>query len=130
MTHTQHILARYFQSHANEWRSTVFVISYMASPIIGLYPAPKDYAHLHDSQARRMLSADVQALNESDDFSGIIIHGQQGYKLATKEEAERYLASEVVEAAKKMKRYHAMCRKCGLDGQINIDGETVSVGAV
>ena len=130
MTLSQHALMRYFTARSNEWRSTPEVIGYMTSPIIGLYPEPKDYGHLHDSHARRMLSADVQALNESDEFSGIIISGQRGFKLATKEEAERYLRSEVVEAARKLKRYHAMCRKAGMDGQIDFDGETVRVGAV
>ena len=130
MTLAQHQLIKYFTSHASEWRSTAEVIGYMTSPIIEAYPQPRDYGHIHDSLARRRLSADIQAINDSAEWNGIIINGQRGYKLATKEEAERYLLSEVVEAARKMKRYHAMCRKCGLDGQINFDGETVRVGAV
>lgn len=122
MTINQAALAKYFKSRGNEWRSTAEVIGWMTSPLVDGYPQPDSFLHLHDSTARRKLSKDIQALNDDPDFDGIIINGVNGYKLATKEEAVAYLRAEVIEAAKRMKRYHGMCRKAGLHGQLDLEG--------
>ncbi len=89
---------------------------------IRLYPAYFKTTY-HNSVARRMLTADIEAINNSDRFEKIIVSGNRGIKLATEPEFERFLSAEFREVFKKLKRLRRIARKGSRDQQINLEGE-------
>lgn len=88
---------------------------------IGLYP-PFFSAIYHNSAARRMLTADIEAVNNSDRYEKTIISGSRGIKLATEDEFESFIAAELAEIFKKLKRIRKLIKKGGKNRQIDIEG--------
>ena len=89
-------LYSFLLSHADQWVPLEVIASRMRS----LYPAFRE-VNFHNSSARRHITADIQAINESHDFEKLVVHGSLGVKIATKEEAERYLHCAYCEIFKK-----------------------------
>jgi hypothetical protein len=56
---------------------------------IKLYPTFFS-SNYHNSQARRMLTHDIEAVNGSTRFRKVIISGNRGIKLASSQEFERF----------------------------------------
>jgi hypothetical protein len=83
---------------------------------------PKDY---HNTSERIDLLRCKQSINDSADFEKIIISNSKGMKIATEEEAERYLANQYNALFRKLKRIRTMERKCNLHNQMDFDGHTV-----
>lgn len=94
----------------------------IAMKLDDFYP---DFAFLdfHNSAARRMITADIEAINSSHDYEKVIISGNYGIKLADRTEYERFIKSEFTEIFRKLKRIRKMAQKAGLDGQSQIWGE-------
>ena len=74
-----------------------------------------------DGRVRRVLTADIQAINESTDFPGVIYSGNRGIKFATRDEAIQLSCSTLSEAFRMVRRARAIQRKIGLDGQYTTD---------
>ena len=72
-----------------------------------------------------MIRKDVRAINRSDETEHIIISSKKGYKIATKEEAARYIEKRFRRDLKSLKLDWHLKKKYGLDGQINIDMKEV-----
>jgi hypothetical protein len=83
---------------------------------------PKDY---HNTSERLDLLRCKQSINDSADFEKIIISNSNGMKIATEEEAERYLANQYKALFRKLRRLRTMERKCNLHNQITVDGHTI-----
>lgn len=79
--------------------------------------------NFHNSTYRRTITRDIQAINNSDKFDGIIVHSTNGVHLATKVDAEIYIDSECAEAIRKLNAARKMAKKMGLDGQIDFTGK-------
>ena len=79
----------------------------------------------HNSAVRRKITKDIEAINNSPDFDMIIISGNRGIKLADRGEYEDFVKAELAEIFKKLDRVRKIARKAGLDGQIDLDGQTV-----
>jgi len=92
-----------------------------------LYPGYGWVSNFHNSHIRRMITADIEAINEDPDFPMIIISSKRGVKIADRDEFERWIRSEYAEIFKKLKRVLKIAKKAGLDGQVFIDGEVVGV---
>jgi hypothetical protein len=88
-----------------------------------LYPEFKVSEDFHDTTARRWMTKDIQAINESPDFEKIILSSSNGIKLADKAEFEYFIASEYAEIFRKLKRVRMLAKKGGLDRQCTIEGE-------
>lgn len=88
---------------------------------IGLYP-PFFSAVYHNSAARRMLTADIEAVNNSDRYEKTIISGNRGIKLATEDEFEDFIVAELAEIFKKLRRIRKLIKKGGKNRQIDIEG--------
>lgn len=85
---------------------------------------PRGYTTtFHDSTARRMLTADIEAINTSEDYPMIIISGNQGIKLASRGEFSRFIAAEYKEVFTKLSRVRKIARKGGMDLQTDLEGE-------
>lgn len=77
-------------------------------------------AFFHDSPARHLMTADIRAINNNDTIQKIIISTKDGVKLASKEEAERYIKSQYAAIFRKLRRVRTLERKAGVDGQYKI----------
>lgn len=83
---------------------------------------PKDY---HNTSERCLMLRYKQSINDSAEFEKIIISNSKGMKIATEEEAERYLANQYKALFRKLRRLRTMERKCNLHNQITVDGHTI-----
>ena len=83
---------------------------------------PREY---HNTSERLDLLRCKQSINDSAEFEKIIISNSKGMKIATEEEAERYLANQYKALFRKLRRLRTMERKCNLHNQITVDGHTV-----
>ena len=110
-------LYRFLLSRGDKWTSME-----QTTDSIRLYPAYFKTTY-HNSVARRMLTADIEAINNSDHFDKIIVSGNRGIKLATEPEFERFLSAEFREVFKKLKRLRRIARKGSRDQQIDFEGQ-------
>lgn len=88
-----------------------------------LYPDFKLSDDFHDTTARRWMTRDIQAINESPDYEKVIISGSEGIKLATEEEFDAFIAAEYKEIFKKLMRVRRIAKKGGADRQMDIEGQ-------
>ena len=89
---------------------------------INLYPAFFT-GYYHNSNARRELTDDIAAINRDPKYQKIIIHGNEGIKLATEEEAISYLKSRKKEAIRMLSLVSSIAKKISRDQQLNLQGE-------
>lgn len=85
---------------------------------------PTDYARSTDhlGAAYATLRADVRAINASD-LENIIVSSKKGYKIATKEEAVRFVEKRMIRDLKSLKINWNLKRKIGNDGQHTMTDE-------
>lgn len=83
------------------------------------------FGTFHDSTARHMITDDIRAINEDPAFEKMIIHGSRGVKIATKEEADRFIKAQTVAVFKKLKRVRTLAQKANLDGQYQLFDDKV-----
>ena len=84
-----------------------------------LYPRFLENTSEHNSVAFCTLRKDVRAIN----FSGvekIIVSNKTGYKIATKEEAERYIKRRLKSSLVSLKLYWNIKHKMEKDGQLDM----------
>ena len=74
----------------------------------------------HNSAIRRMITEDIEKINQSDEYDMIIISGTKGVKLATRGEFRRWVNSEYAEIFRKLKRVRRLVDKANADGQFNM----------
>ena len=82
------------------------------------YGEVKPNQTFNNSLARRTITKDRQAINNSDVIQKIIICGNRGLKLANKEEAEDYLERDKTSLLKALARHYKLEKKAGMDGQL------------
>ena len=116
-TMRQENLYRFLLSRGNKWTSME-----QTTDSISEYPAFFK-SNYHNSQARRLLTRDIEAINSSDDFEKIIISGNRGIKLADETEFERFIRSETAEIFRKLKRVRKLIKKGSKDQQVTLEGE-------
>ena len=114
-------LYRFLLSRGDKWTSME-----QTTDSIRLYPAYFKTTY-HNSVARRMLTADIEAINNSDQFDKIIVSGNRGIKLATEPEFERFLDAELREVFGKLRRLRRLARKVSRDQQMDLEGRIQDV---
>ena len=97
----------------NKWMKQEDVLKEMGD----FYPPVKKGADTHNSYARALLTKDIQEINESRSINRIIVHDCRGIKLATEDEAMRYLHNQYKETLNKLKRIQKMEKKMEANGQ-------------
>lgn len=118
----QEALKSFLLSRGNVWTSMEQVTG-----CINLYPAIFTGPY-HDSPQRRLLSEDINNINNDPDFQKIIIHSNDGIKLAANEkEAVGYYNSRKKEALKMLKMAHRIAKKISRDQQISLEGDVAEV---
>lgn len=81
------------------------------------YGEVKPNQTFNNSFARRLITKDRQVINNSDVIQKIIICGNKGLKLASKAEAEHYLAKDKTNLLNALARHYKLERKAGMDQQ-------------
>lgn len=79
------------------------------------------WGNFHDSRQRQTLTKQINRLNRSYDFEGIIISNSKGIKLATETEAIKALKSIYAMACKKIKYAKELEKKINRNGQFDIE---------
>lgn len=74
----------------------------------------------HNSNARQLLTRDIRAINNDATAEKIIISSRNGIKLATKEEAIKFIENQYKAVFRKLKRIRKLEKKANLDGQFKI----------
>lgn len=85
------------------------------------YKRKIEFTSEHNSTAYALLRQDIRALNRSDEIEKIIISSKKGYKIATKEEAAKYIERRFKRDLKSLKLDWHLKKKCGLDGQLDME---------
>lgn len=75
----------------------------------------------HNSAVRRLITEDIERINQSDEYDMIIISGTKGVKLATRGEFRRWVKSEYAEIFRKLERVRNLAKKAGMDGQLSME---------
>lgn len=88
----------------------------IADALMWWYPL-YDENKFHDSNARMLMTKDIQAINESNEVQKVIISGNRGIKIANREEFSRYIKRQYSSVFRRLKRIRAKERKGQLDGQ-------------
>lgn len=85
------------------------------------YPCTsEDLKDFHNSNARKIMTADIRAINKSDVIQKMIISSSRGVKLATEEEATRYIKAKYAAIFRQLERARKLESKAGLDGQFKL----------
>lgn len=74
----------------------------------------------HNSAVRRLITEDIEKINQSDEYDMIIISGSRGIKLASRAEFRRWVSSEYAEIWSKLKRVRKLVDKANADGQMGM----------
>lgn len=117
LTPRQRALYKYLIKHSEEWVFQVKICTDLAE----WYDLEFPFMDFHNTKARHFLTADIRALNESDEVEVIILSGVKGVKIATKEEFEYYIKGEISAAIRRLKRAKQKIRKGHLDGQLKFE---------
>jgi hypothetical protein len=115
-TARQEALYRFLLSRGNKWTSME-----RCTDTVKEYPAFFNVKSYHNSGARRLLTADIAAINASDDFEKIIISGSRGVKLATEEEFAKFLGAELREVFAKLSRIRKLSKKGSRNLQMDLE---------
>ncbi len=112
----QEALYRFLLSRGDHWTP-----SDMATSFVTQYPAYFGERY-HDSAARRLLTADICAINSSPEYEKIIVSGSRGIKLATEEEFSCFICSELREVFSKLRRIRHLVKKGSRNMQVDLEG--------
>ncbi len=115
----QEALYNFLLARGDEWTTAE-----QTTDTILLYPAYFT-TNYHNSKTRRLLTYDIQSINEGDQYEKVIISGRKGIKLANEDEYMKFVRSEMREIFKKLARVRRIMRKGSRDQQITLDGEIV-----
>ena len=113
----QELLYKFLLERFPNWTSME-----MCTDTIRMYPAFFTTTY-HNSTARRMLTEDIEAINASHDYEKVIISGNNGIKLASKEEFDAFVASETKEIFTKLKRLRRIISKGNVDQMLTLEGK-------
>ena len=97
----------------------------ISSQLEDYYPRYLEKSSEHNSRAYAIIRQDVRAINRSDEAEHIIISSKKGYKIATKEEAVKYIEKRFRRDLKSLKLDWHLKKKYDLDRQISIDMKEV-----
>lgn len=112
-----------------EWTSTIDV----CDSLLEYYPfvtwlCSSAGGDFHDSNARLMITNDIRYINQSEAFEKLVISGKKGIKIASEEEADRYLKNQKAAALRKLGRLSVLMKKANLNNQM-VMGHTEAIEA-
>lgn len=105
-------LYEYLKGRGDEWTHAVDI----AVNVYGV-----DGKKFFGSATQRLISSDIQVINESDVIQKVILsHRTNGIKIANEAEFDLYIRKEIMAAVRKLMRAKYKAKKGNLDGQMRI----------
>ena len=80
----------------------------------------------HDSKTRFDIGKDIKFINEDPTVDKLIISSPCGIKIATEQEAFRFISLEYASVFRRLKRVRNKEKKANLNNQVTIDGKAIS----
>lgn len=114
----QWALYNYLKDQGDEW-TTQFRIA-IEIPEYGYIEGEEDPYLFHDNHARKLMTADIRAINDSSVIQKIIISSGKGIKIANKQEFEIYIRKEIMAAVRRLLRAKRKAEKGSRDGQMKL----------
>lgn len=74
----------------------------------------------HDRRVRMLMTVDIRAINESEYIHKPILSTARGVKLANEAEFDKFIASNINSAVRRLKRLKKLASKANLNGQYRI----------
>jgi hypothetical protein len=129
LTGRQYALRRLFLEHCGEWITAKRIFAFMGLSLIGEERYEWDGKANFTGAVGREIVADVEAVNRSGVFYKIVVSDRsKGYKLATKEEYERYSKSRWKSLKRSIKGLSQLDWQARLDRQTVIRFDAVPYG--
>lgn len=112
----QWALYRYLKDKGDQWTTQ----EQIAGDLQHIY-FDNDYNRpFHDRNCRKVLTADIRAINESDYIHKPILSSSKGIKLANEQEWDKYIANNINSTINRLKRLKKMAEKADKNGQMRI----------
>lgn len=77
------------------------------------------------SVAYSKISADVRAINNSDEIENVIISNKKGFKIADYEEAKKYIERRFKRDLRSLKLNWKLKKKVNIDGQLKFEDDDI-----
>lgn len=110
LTKRQWALYSYLKSMGDTW-TTQYGLAFSLSRLDGYYFDYDRKENFHDSNARKQITVDIRAINNSCEVKDIIITSYRGVKIANKQEANKYIEREINSALNRLMRATRKARK-------------------
>ena len=108
-------LYRFLLSRGDRWTPMRTV-----TDSINLYPTfyEKNY---HNSGARRLLTGDIQAINDDPRYEKVIVSGDRGIKLANEKDFDNFINAESREIFQKLARLRRIIKNGSRNQQMDLN---------
>lgn len=108
MNERQKALYEYLERLGDRWESQLDV----AISLSNYYDTHLLFAEtFHDSATRSLMTRDIRAINESNEFEKIIISSSKGIKLANEQEFNKYISKQYASVFRRLQRVRIKERK-------------------
>lgn len=115
----QWALYNYLKSMGDTW-TTQYGVAWSLSRLDGYYTDYDSVESFHDSNARKQMTADIRAINDSSIIQKVIISSSKGIKIANSEEFDLHTRKEIMAAVRRLQRAKRKAEKGNRDGQMRL----------
>lgn len=98
----------YLKSKGDQWTTQFEIVNDLRD----LYNYEEDdFVTFHDNQARKQLTNDIRAINDSDYLPKPILSGSRGVKIANEKEFDLFIGSNINAVIRRLKRLKKLAQK-------------------
>ena len=117
LTSRQFRLYDYLKEKGDQWTTQFQIVN----DLRGLYQYTEDdFVTFHDNPARKHLTNDIRAINESDYLPKPILSGPKGVKIANEKEFDLYIGANINSVIRRLKRLKNLAKKGDKNGQFRL----------
>ena len=117
LTSRQFRLYDYLKAKGDQWTTQFQIVNDLRE----LYHyAEDDLVTFHDNPARKQLTNDIRAINESDYLPKPILSGCKGVKIANEKEFDLFIGANINAVIRRLKRLKNMAKKGDKNGQFRL----------
>lgn len=112
ITERQKALYEYLEGRGDDWTLQGEVACDLNDYYnINYYFLAHDYSEFHDTPIRSLMTRDIRAINDSDEFEKIIISSSKGIKLANEEEFSKFISKQYASVFRRLQRVRTKEKK-------------------
>lgn len=107
----------YLKTKGDQWTTQFQIVNDLRE----LYNYQEDdFVTFHDNPARKQLTNDIRAINESDYLPKPILSGSKGVKIANEQEFDLYIGANINSVIRRLKRLKKLAEKGDKNGQFRL----------